>query len=343
MKILITGNLGYVGTVLTSKIINLGHEVTGLDIGYYKDCYLVKPIEAKFQITKDIRFANKTDVANIDLIIHLAALSNDPLGELAPGITKEINFQATLNLAKLAKESGVKRFIYISSQSMYGISNTNEALDEDSGKKNAITEYAKTKWEAEQSLKDLVDSNYCITFLRPSTVFGSSPRLRSDIVFNNLLGCAYTTGKIEIKSDGTPIRPVLHINDLCGFIIACIDADQKIISKRAFNLGIKDGNYTVKHMADMVQKLIPDAKIFYLKKETQDERTYKVSFDRAYRELGHLYTPSWNLEKGGRELLNFFKKINFQEKDFKGEKTNRLKQINNLINKNKINNKLIYI
>lgn len=342
MNILITGNLGYIGTVLTKKIRELNHVVTGLDSGYYENCYLVKPTSPNFQIKKDIRQVNNNDIKNIDLIVHLAALSNDPLGELSPGITKEINFQATIRLAKLAKENGVKRFIYISSQSMYGISNTKNALDEDNSEKNAITEYAKTKWETEQSLTDLVDQNFCITFLRPSTVFGSSPRLRSDIVFNNLLGCAYTTKKIEIKSDGTPIRPILHINDLCGFIIACLKADAKIISNRAFNLGIKGGNYTVKDMAIVVKKLIPDAKITFLTNKSLDERTYKVCFERVYKELSMIYTPSWDLEKGGKELLKFFQEINFQEKDFRGRKTNRLKQIIFLKKEKKINEKLFF-
>lgn len=342
MNILVTGNLGYVGTVLTKKIEDLGHQVVGLDTGYYKNCFLAKPNDPKKQIIKDIRDINKDDIKDIQIIIHLSALSNDPLGELAPGITREINFKATLKLAKLAKENGIARFIYISSQSMYGISKHKWALDEDNSEKNAITEYAKTKWEAEIALKELVNENFCITFLRPSTVFGSSPRLRSDIVFNNLLGCAFTTGKIEIKSDGSPIRPVLHINDLCGYIIACLKADTKIISNRAFNLGIKNGNYTVKDMADMVKILLPKSQITYLTNKSPDERTYEVSFDRVYAELGHLYKASWDLRRGGEELLNFFKTISFNEENFRGKTTNRLKQINYLQQEKKINNNLYF-
>ena len=206
VKILVTGNLGYIGSVLVEKLINNGNLITGLDCGFYKDCDLYEYVKPQKQIIKDIRLVEKSDLNEIEAIIHLAALSNDPLGELIPGITSEINYTSTIKFAKMAKKEGVKKFIYISSQSMYGISKTSEPLDEDNSQKKPITEYAKTKWSAEIKLRELIDKKFIITFLRPATVFGASPRLRSDIVFNNLLGCAFTSGQIDIKSDGSPIR-----------------------------------------------------------------------------------------------------------------------------------------
>ncbi len=342
MRILVTGNLGYIGTVLVEKLISNEYTVTGLDCGFFKDCNLYECIDPQKQIIKDIRLIEKKDLSGIDAVIHLAALSNDPLGELIPGITSEINYKTTINFAKKAKEEGVNKFIYISSQSMYGISKTDEPLDEDNSLKNPITEYAKTKWNAEVELKKLIEKNFIITFLRPATVFGVSPRLRSDIVFNNLLGCAYTSGKIDIKSDGSPIRPVIHIQDLCGYIMAVLKAPENLINGRSYNVGLLNGNYTVKDMVDKVKELLPKSEINYLPNANKDERTYKVSFKRITEELSSYYTPKWNLHSGGLELLEFYKKINFDNNKFFGSKTNRIKKINELLKNQKLNNELFF-
>ena len=218
MKILLTGNQGYIGSVL-SNILTSEYDVVGYDIGYFKDCNLYPIKELDKQIVKDIREDSSEDLLDIDIVIHLAALSNDPLGELNDKLTNDINYEATKNLANIAKKSKVKKFIYVSSQSMYGISNTNEELDEINSYKKPFTEYAKTKWKAEQYLNSIKDDQFIVTSFRPSTVFGASPRLRCDIVFNNLMACAYTTKKIEIKSDGSPWRPVIHVKDVAAAII----------------------------------------------------------------------------------------------------------------------------
>ena len=343
MNILITGNLGYVGTVLTKTLIEQDNFVTGLDSGFYEDCLLCDTINPTYQIKKDIRKVNDEDLKNIETIVHLSALSNDPLGELIPGITSEINYLATINLAKKARVNGVKRFIYISSQSMYGISKVDRELEEDNSEKNPITEYAKTKWNAEIDLKKFVDHNFTIVLLRPATVFGASPRLRSDIVYNNLLGCAFTSGKIDIKSDGSPIRPVIHVNDLCGYIIAAIKAPQSLVNGRSYNVGLENGNFTVKNMADKVKELLPNSEINYLPNANNDERTYKVSFDRINKELSEFYKPKWNLDNGGKDLIKFYKSINFNAEIFHGSKTNRIKKIKELLETKKLNNKLFFI
>ena len=254
MKILITGNNGYIGSVLTGMLINLGHDVTGLDTNFFFDCNLIKDKFNIKQINKDIRYINERDLEGFDSIIHLAALSNDPLGELSPSITKIINFQSTLNLALLAKKCKIKRFVYASSQSMYGKSKTPELLNEDAPKR-PLTVYAKTKWNAEIELKKLNNNNFTVVCFRPSTVFGSSSRLRCDIVFNNLVGCALTRGKVEIMSDGSPWRPVIHIKDVCSAFIAGITAPKELINGQSFNVGINEGNYTIKTLAEIAKKI----------------------------------------------------------------------------------------
>ena len=270
-KILVTGNQGYIGTVLTDILINKGYKIKGFDANFYESISsLPKTAKQIIQIRKDIRNIERKDIENVDAIIHLAALSNDPIGELDPKLTHDINFQATIKLAKLAKTAGIKRFIYVSSQSMYGISELNEELDEDNSQKNAVTVYAKTKWEAEVKLKELSNSDFIVVCFRPSTVFGVSPRLRCDIVFNNLVACAYTKGEIEIKSDGTPWRPVIHIRDVCSAFIAGLEAPEKIIANESFNVGIKDGNFTVKDLAQAAQRSVPGSSLVFTGEHGKD-------------------------------------------------------------------------
>ena len=334
MRILVTGNLGYIGSVLT-EVLNSEYEVIGYDIGFFKDSVLTKTVGPEKQIYKDIRDVNEADIEGVDYIIHLAALSNDPLGELNPDLTKEINFEATKKLALLAKKLGVKRLIYVSSQSMYGISDTSKEVDEINSKKSPVTEYAKTKWDAELFMKSLNDDNFFTVSFRPSTVFGVSPRLRCDIVYNNLVACAYTTNKIEIKSDGTPWRPVIHVRDVVDAIIAGLKAPKELVFGKAYNVGIENGNYTVKDLANAVKNILPKCEIIFTGEHLVDPRSYRVSFRRILNELKDYYKPKWDLEKGGLELINFFNKINFTEKDFRGSKTNRILNI-----KSKIGNQM---
>ena len=324
-KILVTGNLGYIGSVLCNFLEDKNFFVKGLDIGLFKNCNISPCNDPSNQIFKDIRDISENDLKEVDIIVHLASLSNDPLGQLNAGLTSDINYKATVKLAELAKKSGIERFIFISSQSIYGISNTDDELDEDKSIKNPITEYAISKWKAECDLIKLKDKDFCITFLRPSTVFGASPRLRSDIVFNNFVACAFTEGKIEIKSDGKPWRPVLHVKDLCEAIYASIVSPTNNINGEAFNVGILNGNYTVKTLAIEAQKSFPTSELVFLNEtKSSDERTYKVSFKKIYEVLGNFYKPKWNLNKGAKELIDFFETIKFSSKDFRGKKTIRL-------------------
>jgi nucleoside-diphosphate-sugar epimerase len=240
----------------------------------------------------------------------------------------------------MAKKAGVKRFVYASSQSMYGLSDTENELDEENSKKNPVTAYARTKWEAEVELKKMYSNEFIVSCFRPSTVFGVSPRLRCDIVFNNLVACAYTTGKVEILSDGSPWRPVVHVRDVCQAFIAGLEAPAELIGGKAFNVGIPNGNFTVRDLAKAAQRAVPGCELVFLNQHT-DPRTYKVSFNRILTELKDYYKPKWDLDKGANELVRFFKKINFIEDDFRGDKCNRLIHINNLIKHRKINSNLV--
>jgi len=339
MKILVTGNNGYIGTVLTQILIKKNFCISGLDNNYFEKCTLARASNLPKQIIKDIRDISIDDVSSIDGIIHLASLSNDPLGQLIPKVTEEINFKSTIKLASLAKKAGVSRFVNVSSQSIYGVSSIDKELDEDESEKSPVTAYAEAKWKSEIELNKLSDDNFVVTSFRPSTVFGVSPRLRCDIIFNYFVACAYTTGKIEILSDGTPWRPVVHIQDVCQAIIAGLKAPKELVNKKSFNVGIKNGNFTVKELAKIAQKAVPGSKLLFLNKHT-DSRTYKVSFNKIFDQLGNFYKPQWNLDMGAKELIDYFKEVNFTEADFRGKKCNRLKQIEYLISKNLISNDL---
>jgi len=331
MNILVTGNKGYIGTVLVQALINKGYQVTGFDVGYYDGCELYEFNPLIKQIVKDVRDAIEEDFSGIDAVFHLAALSNDPLGELNPELTEDINLRGTLRVAELAKAAGVKRFIYVSSQSMYGISGTDMELEEDNSEKNPITAYARTKWDAELALKKMSTPDFAVICFRPSTVFGASPMLRCDVVFNNLVGCAYTTGKIEIKSNGTPWRPVVHVKDVSNAFIAGLEAPLELVEGESFNVGVANGNYTVRELAEAAQRSMPGSTLVFTGEHGSDSRTYKVSFKKILTVLKDYYKPQWDLDKGGQELISLFKQVNFNEEMFRGTHTNRLKQINLLL------------
>lgn len=340
MNILVTGNRGYIGAVLVDMLLDKKYQVTGLDTGFYDHSALFPNSQPIRQIKKDIRDIDENDLKEIDAIVHLAALSNDPLGELDPGLTEEINFKGTMILAQCAKKMGIKRFVYSSSQSMYGISGTDKELEEDNSEKNPLTEYARTKWMAECALKELKDENFHVICFRPSTVFGASPALRCDIVFNNLVACAYTTGKIEIKSDGTPWRPVVHVRDVSNAYIAGLEAPLDLVSGQAFNVGIPNGNFTVRDLAQAAQRSVPGSTLVFTGEHGNDSRTYRVSFKKILTKLRDYFKPEWDLDRGGVELVEFFQKVGFKEEHFRGRQCIRLKQIRHLCEAGELNTNL---
>ena len=342
MNVLVTGNQGYIGCILTQLLVKKGYAVRGFDTDYYKGCELSPNKTNVEQVTKDIRKVTKTDLKDIDAVIHLAALSNDPLGELNPKLTYDINYLATVKLARLARDVGVQRFVYSSSQSMYGIANTTEELDEDRSEKNPITMYAKTKWEAENELKKLGTDDFTVVCFRPSTVFGASPKLRCDIVYNYFIACAYTTGKIEVKSDGSPWRPVVHVRDVSQAFIAGLEAPKELVANESFNVGIKNGNYRIKELAEAAQRVVNGSSLVFTGEHGADSRTYKVSFKKILSVLKDYYKPEWDLLKGGQELVKFFDDVHFTEEIFRGRNCNRLLHLNYLMKQKEINEKLFW-
>ena len=338
--VLLTGDRGYIGTVMAQMLRERHIVIVGFDTAYFADCTL-EPVDQSYRrITKDIRDISPEDLAGIDAIIHLAGLSNDPLGELAPNLTEEINLDAALRLGQLARAAGVARFVYASSQSMYGISDKENELDEDDSAKNPVTSYARTKWDAELALKDMQSDDFTLVFIRPSTVFGWSPRLRCDIVFNNLVACAFTTGRIEIKSDGTPWRPIVHVRDVCSAFIAGLLAPKEIVGGRSYNVGIPDGNFTVRQLAEAAQRAVPGSTLAFTGEHGSDTRTYRVSFDRILTELRDWFKPEWDLDLGAAELVAKFRETGFTEAQFRGRNTTRLSQLNYLADNNLIDSSL---
>lgn len=340
MKILITGSEGYIGHVLTNMVVEKGHEVIGIDTDYYRGCNFGYRDERKYTlINKDIRNIDETDLHEVDCICHLAALSNDPLGELNPDLTQEINFRASVSLAKKAKQVGVKRFLFSSSCSMYGKAKE-ESLTENA-KMQPLTAYAKSKVETENALTKLANDDFSPILLRNSTVYGISPKLRLDLVLNNLTAYAFTTGKVVIKSDGTPWRPLVHVEDVARAFIAAIEAPLEKVHNEAFNVGQNEENYQIKDMADVVKDVIPGCEIEYTYEHGADSRTYNVCFDKIQETLED-FNPEWNIRDGVQELYQAFRRENLKIEEFQGGKYSRVKHLKSLIKSDDLDEALFW-
>ena len=341
MNILITGSLGYVGTNATLNLMSQGLNVVGIDSGFYRECNLVPIVKQVPTILKDIRDLEISDFENIDAVIHLAALSNDPIGELDESLTYEINYNAAVRTAELAKAANVKRFIFASTQSIYGIAQNDSELDEDNSFKNPQTAYAKSKLLAEIEILAMSDNYFITTSLRPSTVFGWGVRLRSDIVFNNLLLNGLTHKKIDVHSDGTPWRPVVHIQDLCTAIEICLKNKSELISGHSFNIGIINGNYTVRELAEAAQDALNGIPVRFNTEKITDPRSYKVSFSKAKVILG--FQAKIDLISGANEIIDNTKSLMNHGVNLLGPMTNRLARMKNLITSQKIDSSLRFI
>lgn len=341
MKILLTGNKGYIGTILTKFLLDRGYEVVGLDTCYYDGCHFFEwEHRRKFhQIKKDIRYIDKNDLKGIDAVIHFAALSNDPLGALNPRLTDDINFNATIRLAQLAKENHIKRFVYASSCSMYGISGDKIVTENDS--LNPITEYGVSKVKSEEALSEIADNKFSPVFLRPGTVYGISPMLRLDLVVNRMVASAYILGEISIMNDGTPWRPLVHIEDFSRGFISCLEAPTKLVHNQVFNLGRNEDNYRTKDIAEMVKRVIPNAQIKYTN-EDRDSRSYRVSFDKINTVLKDYFKPAWNLEKGIEHIYKIYKKIGLSKEDLGGDKYIRINRLKKLLESKKLTDELFW-
>jgi len=327
--------MGYVGSVLTNLLTEKNYEITGCDIGYYPVNFKKQENPSINVLKKDIRDLTKTDVEGHDAIVHLAALSNDPLGELYPSLTNEINYLATIKLAKLAKESGVERFIFSSSCSSYGI-NT-ETVDENSPL-DPLTSYAKSKVASELELRKLGNEKFYPVIMRSATAYGLSPNFRFDLVVNNLTGAAFTTGSVKILSDGTPWRPLVHVEDMSNAFVHVLESETEKVNGQIFNVGTNEDNYRVREIAQLVEEIIPDSKIEYAENADKDSRSYKVNFDKIRKQIG--FRTKWKLKDGIKNIYEELKKRRITEKDFNDKKFYRVKYLKSLMEKGLLDEKL---
>lgn len=333
VKICITGNEGYLGSLLGPALVRSGHDVVGIDTGFYRERMLYRSEESSPRtIIKDIRQVTASDLEGYDAIVHMGDLSNDPAGELAPHVTYEINHKGAVRLAHLARDAGVRRFVYMSSCSVYGVAG-NDFLTEDSPT-DPQTAYAVCKTLVERDLRKLADSKFAPTCLRNATAYGASPHMRFDIVLNNLAGLAWTKKKIEMTSDGTPWRPIVHALDICQAIIAVLRAPEEAVANEIFNVGDTEHNYRVREIAEIVGEVFPGCVVSF-GPPSPDNRSYRVSFAKIQKHLPS-FKCRWDARRGAEQLLELFQRIDMTEEVFQFRSFTRLKQLQYLIRTHQI-------
>lgn len=328
MKLLITGHKGYIGSVAAVMARNAGYEVTGLDSDLYSGCDFGAPPEAFPTILKDLRDVELEDVKGFDAVIHFAALCNDPLGDLDPELTTEVNFRASLRLAELARRAGVRRFVMASSCSMYGASG--DAMIDETAELSPLTAYARSKVWTEEALRKLAGPGFSPIFMRNATAYGASPRLRLDLVLNNLVAAAYTTGKVLIKSDGTPWRPIIHIEDISGAALAALEAPLETVHNQSFNVGQNEENYQVRDLAEIVRQTVPGSAVEYASDGGPDLRCYRVDFSRIRTAIPG-FRPKWNARRGAEQLYEAFRRVDLKAGDVEGARYKRIVRMGQLL------------
>ena len=325
MRVLVTGSNGYIGSVMMGLLREAGHDVTGLDSCFFEGCALGAHEENGALVRKDVRDVEAADLEGFEAVLHLAALSNDPMGNLVPDVTYEINHRASVSLARAAREAGVSRYVFSSSCSMYGAASPEDVLDE-SANFNPVTAYAESKVFSERDISELATDDFHPTFLRNATAYGVSPQLRADLVVNNLVGWAFTTGEVMIKSDGTPWRPLVHVEDICRAFAAVLEAPIERIHNEAFNVGRNGENYQIRTIADFVRETVKGSKIQFAEGAGPDTRCYRVDFSKIERQLPE-FKPQWTVPLGVTQLYEAYQRHGLTMEQLEGHRFMRINHL----------------